>query len=265
MQGEVRRTCVIALALLMAAPAALSAGSPAARQVVQSTADGEVAYSVSSGTEGEAVLVADVGDLHIVKSVFEDGRSTLFLRAGTDEVQIEITDEGISFVTRGMKLKVAPAADRSAGEGSSAPAEKQLTAIRVALARSRAAQRFRALAAGIRESGARGAFEEAVLLSGAVVSQLAGEAGAIHGSARRRAAAARARVRPARAVPIRDCWGDYEVYILWAYGEYTQCLSDAGGRLRLVWSGLSWCDAQYALRAESAWFQFITCSTIPIV
>lgn len=236
---------VVVLAVMLAVAHAPVAGAPA-RNV---SAEGAV-YTFGSGPSGEMVMTADSGDLHVEKSVAPDGSSVLILRAGAEQVRLEVKPSRVAVSDPHGDVSFVPDSGDEKGE----------TAVRVALARSRAVQVFRSLAAQVRARGTKGAFEQAVLLSGAVVAQLGGEPRALRDFGRGH--------RPAGGIQraafgrITDCWGEYERYILAAYDQYLYCLTDTG---RLLRYSLSWCDIQYTIRAESAWFQFLACSTIPIV
>ncbi len=234
-----------------------SAAAAGARQV---SPEGAV-YTFGSGPSGDIVMTVESGDLHVEKSVAPDGASMLLLRAGSDELRLQVTQDRVAVSGASGNESFVP-------DGSD---EAREAAVRVALARSRAVHLFRALAAQVRARGKTGAFEEAVVLSGAVVEQLAGTPDAIRGFAKRHrsvpavrpAALSNLSVRPVAFGRITDCWGQYEQYIMWAYNQYLYCLTDSGGRLYI--HSVTWCEIQYTMRAESAWFQFLSCSSFNVV
>ena len=214
----------------------------------QTSPDGAV-YTFATGPSGEAVLTVDAGELHVEKSVLPNGSTALLLRVGSEELRLEVTTDRVSLATaNGTSSFVPGGAD-----------DREAVAVRVALARSRAVEAFRQAAARVSARGGQSPFEEALALSGALVGQLSGDPGALRGfNGRHRPV--KGAVRPVSARRIEDCWGQYENFILWAWDQYLWCLSE--GRLRFF--GVSYCEAQYYMRAESAWFQFLACSAIPV-
>lgn len=259
--GYVCRTGVTLMLIGAFAPGhafAASAPARAARVTQTQTTPEGVSYSFTTGPDESSVLTADAGDLHLEKTVSPEGATELVLRSGADEVRIALNAEGVTVWAdhRQIDLRMG-----RAGSDQAEPARKA----RIALANSHAVQAFRVLAAAMGERDPATPFDHALLLSAALVAQLAGDPAALRNHAREQAGRARARagVRPVRlSAPITDCWGQYEQYMLWAYYQYLQCLTDAGVGLR-IW-GVKWCDIQYMMRAESGWFQFISCSTIPL-
>lgn len=260
--GYVCRTGVTLMLIGAFAPGhafAASAPARAARVTQTQTTPEGVSYSFTTGPDESSVLTADAGDLHLEKTVSPEGATQLVLR-GSDEVRIALNVEGVTVWAdnRPIELRVGRA---GAGSDRAEPARRA----RIALAASQSVQAFRALVAAMGEREPATPVDHALLLSGALVAQLAGDPAALRNHAREQAGRARARagVRQARlSAPITDCWGQYEQYMLWAYYQYLQCLTDAGAGLRIF--GVKWCDVQYAIRAESAWFQFLSCSTIPL-
>jgi hypothetical protein len=243
------RLCVSLVVLgVLAVLAPASASTRAAARTV--SPEGAV-YTFGSGPSGEAVLTIDDADLHVEKTVGADGSSSVAMRAGDDEVRIEVAQERVSVSTRDGRVSFVPDGTDEKGE----------TAVRVALARSPVVQRFRSFAARATERGRKTAYEQGIALSAALVGQLAGDPGALRSFARRHRPA-EGRVRQISARRITDCWGQYESYISWAWDQYLYCLT---GSRSLLMGSLSYCEFQYYMRAESAWFQFLSCSAIPVV
>lgn len=236
--------CLIASTVLSLVAPEVARAAPAQ----QVSPDG-VVYTFGTGASGEAVLTFDVGELHVEKSVSANGTTALSIRAGVEDVRIELSEGRVTVSSADGKASFDPNGPDEAGQAS----------VRVALARSRAVQVFRAFAARANARARKTAFDEAVALSGAMIGRLAGDPGALRGFSDRH----RPTKGGVRAISLRrttDCWGQYETYILWAWGQYEQCITSYFALIR----GLSYCEFQYYMRAESAWFQFLSCSAIPI-
>lgn len=236
----------------LVACAALSAIAPpmaSAGPAQQVSPDGAV-YTFSTGPSGEAVLTIDAGDLHAEKSVAADGGSVLVLRARGEEVRLEVTQDRVT----------VRSADGQASFVADGLDENGQRAVRVALARSGAVQMFRTLAGKVSARTRKTAFDEALALSGALIAQIVGDPGALRSFAGRHRPV-KGGVRPVGFRRMVDCWGQYEQYISWAWDQYLYCI--ASPRYNLI-NGLSYCEFQYYMRAESAWFQFLSCSAIPI-
>lgn len=229
--------------------AGMAGAAPAARQNV--TPDGAI-YTFGSGPSGEAVLTIDQGSLHVEKSVAADGSSTIAIRGNGDEVRVEVSADRVAVSGSEGRASYVPGANDRQGE----------QAVRVALARSGAVQRFRAFAAQVSARGRRTAFDLAVALSGAVVGQLAGDPDALRQFSRQHQAP-EGKLRQVGRRVIVDCWGQYEAFISWAWTQYLYCLTDTSRPL--IISSYSYCEIQYTMRAESAWFQFLSCSAINVV
>jgi hypothetical protein len=236
--------------VVITAASALVARPAVAARPPSVTPDGAV-YTFGTGPAGEVVMSADSGDLHIEKSVASDGTSALTLRSGDDELRFEVTQGRVAVSGKDGRASFVPDGTDENGQA----------AVRVALARSKAVQVFRAFAAQVNARGTKGAFELAVSLSGAVIAQVSGDPGALRDFAKRHRPAGR--VRAVAFGRITDCWGQYEQYISWAFDQYLYCLGDSGGKL--YFHSVTWCEIQYLTRAESAWFQFLSCSAVPVV
>lgn len=251
MHVDLRRSFLLCatMATAFAAPDAWAAGAPPPKRGAA-----RVAYAISTGPAGEIVLSGRSGALRFEKSVASDGRTSLVLRSGGDELRIDVSAREVAVTDETGRHAVPVSVAARPG------VEAEARAIRVALAGSRAAQAFRALSARLSQLPLDGSYDYAVVLSGALVSQLAGEPGAIREFARRQHAARSRRIRPVALRQIVDCWGQYEAFISWAWDKYLGCLVNRTMSMVLM----SYCEAQYYMRGESAWFQFLSCSTIPL-
>jgi hypothetical protein len=237
---------VVAIAALCGIVPPVEGAGPAQ----QVSPDGAV-FTFGTGPAGEAVLTIDAGELHVEKSVSPDGSTILVLRARGEEVRLELTQDRVAVTSD--QGKVSFVADGSDENGQ--------RAVRVALARSRAVQMFRSLAAAASARGRKTAFDEALALSGALIAQLAGDPNAFRSFTARHRSLKQGGVKPAGLRSTVDCWGQYERFISWAWDQYLNCIVSHRGLI----SGLTYCEFQYYMRAESAWFQFLSCSAIPIV
>jgi hypothetical protein len=212
-----------------------------------------VKYSYAKGAEGQIVVQAEAGDLRFEKSVFPDGRTVLVLKAPDGDVLVESSDAVVVVQSGSETYRLIP-------DGVD---ERTALAARVALTRSQGAQLLRNLRFAIEERGAVSAFDYSALLSAAVVSELLGETGAIRRHARKQRGTGPGRIRKAAAGQFSDCWSMYEQAILSAFNQYLRCIDE---RSIASWKffNLSYCDIRYTMQAESAWFQFLSCSSIRI-
>lgn len=232
--------------------AALALASPVAAAGQNVTPEG-VNYSYAKGAEGQIIVQAEAGDLRFEKSVFPDGRTVLVLKAADGDVRVESSDAVVVVQSGSETYRLIP-------DGVD---ERTALAARVALTRSRGAQLLRNLRFAIEERGPVSAFDHTVLLSAAVVSELVGETGAIRRHARKQRGTRPGRIRKAAARQFNDCWSMYEQAILSAFNQYLQCIGE-GSIVSQKFFNLSYCDIRYTMQAESAWFQFLACSSIRI-
>ena len=155
----------------------------------------------------------------------------------------------------------------------SALGTEELAKIRALLAGSRAIKRYRGLAAALEARHDQSPEAYGVILGGAVIGWIDGDAAAPVRLARRIAgmsAPPAGRGAGDRAglmfqVDGGDCWSDYEQLINDAWNDVTSCMSYAFQQ-SAWWQPffMNTCTAVWVIRSEGYWFEYLSCSTIPL-
>lgn len=234
------------------------------------TQGGEVLYdqkahvSVSLAFQPDGAIALSVigGGLQFTKRVYADGRFEMDLQHRVDRVAVSV---GRGYV-RVARPRAAVAFDPSQAE------EESQQNTRVLLADSTAVHQFRAMVANLDESTLDSAAGLGLLLADAEIGVLGGdvaaiarlapvvggrEAGAAHSSSQR-AANGRA-ASGGDALPGESCYVSYRNEVVAAWNDYASCNESFWwvNPLRLA------CATEWVLRAESAWFSFLSCSAFP--
>jgi hypothetical protein len=226
--------------------AALLAGAPASAQ------------EIGLDAENRAYLRATVDGVAIEKIVNERGEFSLEVSRGRDRVRVALGAVGFTVEVGGKTFAL---------ERSAATVQQQAQ-LRAALARSGALATFRkaAAAAEVRiDGGARPtALDETLLLDGAFVSFLLGDDAALVRHGRRVARQGYALMKVSQ---FAACYDYYYAAMASAYAKLIECNRNALSstqpyvyRPALYWA----CQAEYFARTQSAYYQFLSCSAIPI-
>ena len=200
------------------------------------------------------------GGLSIQKVAESTGDFTLRLTSAEEVVAITLRHERqLDVAVNGREVKVNLQSLRDN--------PRKLTDLRVLVASSSAIDQYRGLAASVESKALEdpdltlSIAEETLLLDGAFVASLAGDTAAV----KRQVMRLMRRHRLIRARQTRDCLGEYVAFVGWAFNEYQRCQEDA---LRTGWPyypGLLFgCTTMYYGRAQSAWWQMLACSAIPV-
>jgi hypothetical protein len=208
--------------------------------------------------EGRAVLRLTAAQFEFEKSVDASGQTSIRIVSGNDRVAVSFGQRAVS-VGRGKA---------SVGYDPRLATEEDENRVRRLLVGSRAVRAFRAIAAHLesRSPDEDDYFTAATLVDGALVGTLDGDRGVIGRVARRIGVRQRARLQ---VVALRgqdrfaDCFGTYENSVNWAWNEYQSCVGDAeddGAVLRSI--NTNFCATEWIVRAESAAFQFISCTAV---
>jgi hypothetical protein len=226
------------------APAPVSA-RPAAGQT-RTDETGEVTFTLSASA-GEVLLVAEAPGIVFEKRSTADS-VTIRVAAAGDAVRVDANQSGDVRLTRGRKSRRIRVSRASVGHVRDA---------QEFLAGSTALLALEGLAA--RLAGSQRPEADSVLTSYALIEAVQGRSDATRALAGRH----RARVMPVAGVRSAGfsltegrslgCWDDYRGEIMTAWSDYEACLRD-------VWWGWAPCSFEYTIRAEGAWFGYISCS-----
>ena len=238
----------------VAVSGAAPARTPAAR-TSQVGHDGTVDadFSFSRTRDGAARITLKAGDLQMDKTVYADGRFQIRLVAGDDEVSAALGPWSLD-VERGNRqihVDIGQAVD------------EDWLHVKTLLAGSRALRLFRMLAYSLDAATLRSPGGASVQASDAILGYLDGDVAAVWRLGEQMRAARAARVRKASLHEDdgpNECYEKSEAAVVAAANDYGAC------RKTFNWYS-PWqagCIAVWTLQAESAWFQFLACSAIPI-
>ncbi len=233
-------------------PAAASLPAVAVRQRVHQDARSGATFFFSSTADGAARMTVIGGELQIEKIVYADGRFRVALQAGDDLVSIAGMP-GIVKVQRGKER------GRSLDVGRAS--EDEWLQTKVVLAGSRAVRLFRALADSLENGTLQTPAGTAVLMTDALLGLLDGDVGAVHRLGERLRAARQAKIRPAALGQAEFLMCYYK--FAWAADEALDTYYDCAKNYYNWDPRQLGCSFQWVLMAESAWWQFIGCSTFP--
>jgi hypothetical protein len=250
-----QREWVMGAVLVIAAAGGATAGpdvQPRPIRAVQSDAELGLTTSTAVASDGAFVVSAQAAGLTIDKRVYGDGRFDVRIALGQrDRVVIAADAEGISVSAGHEKtVRLNPAVDNGH--------EEKGRRVRGWLASSGAVARFRQLVDALERRGARDPEALSLRATGALVAELLGDPGA----ARRFGQAVAGSGATLRKVQqyTQSCWDVYQRLVLQASYQLESCIASFAvyNPLRQV------CAAVWILQVESAWFQFLSCSAIPL-
>jgi hypothetical protein len=203
-----------------------------------------VNLTVNVGTTAGGAIQTEArrGDLVFRKQVQSNGRYTFDIESPRDKVAIAVAETGIQ-VTRGPTTVTI---DPEMGHG-------QMDQVRRLLADSHAVELLRNLGAALEASEDDTPALVPLLIADSVVGTLTGDVGAPRRTARFLSRRARAQLRPAQTTHAQTCYHQWEQALLWAFMEFEECV--------FLWDWwFGWCSFRWTMEADSAWFQFLTCS-----
>ena len=250
-----QREWVMGAVLVIAAAGPAAAGPDAQLRpirAIQNDAELGLTTSTAVASDGAFVVSAQAAGLTIDKRVYSDGRFDVRIALGAeDRVVIAADADGISVSAAGERtLRVNPAVD----DGH----EETGRRVRGWLAASGAVARFRQLVDALDRRGARDPEALSLRATGALVAELLGDPGA----ARRFGQSVAGGGGALRKVQqyTQSCWDVYQRLVLQASYQLESCIASFAvyNPLRQV------CAAVWILQVESAWFQFLSCSAIPL-
>lgn len=251
-------------AVVMAATAmtliagAARADTPAGKgRPVQEAAELGLTAGVTAGLDGSLNVVATAGDLTVRKNVQADGRFVVEIARGNGDT-IEIAGDAVGLRVRsGREAAVALQADRGAGF------EERARHVRTWLARSEAVQRLRQITTALDLQDAATPEALSLRVTGALVAELSGDAAAAQRFSRAVTAKLAQRLRRAQSGGSgyqMTCWDTYSRMVNQAANQLESCIASFAvyNPMRQV------CAAVWVLQVESAWFQFLSCSSFPL-
>jgi hypothetical protein len=272
MAGCLFGTVAIASAVDAVGPCACAKAAPRAALVEASGLEAPAPQAVGRrpGVHGMSLEHGDQGGttvrwsshgVEVEKTVFADGRFRIRIQAAGDETLLEV-EPGVWHVSReGRTVDVSVlSTDERAAE-----------AARALLAGSRAVRRFRAMAYALTAPEAASPMGAAVQLTATFLSILDGDndaASRLRDRGRKRAPATGTSPTATASVAMMSeeeyagpsCYSKYLSEVSTAWEEFMMCLAD-------VWALPPWsyvCAFEWVLKVESAWFQFLACSSIPM-
>lgn len=212
---------------------------------VSARAELGLTVSVSSTNDGALLLSATAGDLSFRKVVYADGRYQAQIEQGRDRIAFG-GSEGRMVVTYGSKSFTL-----SADQDDQQPAR-----VRALIVSSPALRQFRRLAAQLEATGDVTPEILGLRVTGAVVSEIDGDEGAVRRLSRELRAKFTANVRRVRL--RASCYDSYQDLVVRAAAQMEQCMGQFS-----VWNPMRQvCAGVWTLQVESAWFSFLSCSAI---
>ena len=251
---------VVSVAVLLGS--ATRAGADARRPDPRAGGTGVVAYSVVRMPDGGIQFSGHAPNLQFRKTSYKDGHFDFEIASQNDRVDVRMSTFAMQ-VTRGTQ-QVAFALNALGAE--------ELAKVRALLAGSRAIKRYRGLAAALEARHDQSPEAYGVILGGAVIGWLDGDAAAPVRLARRTAGmsappagrGAGDRVGLMFRVDMPDCWSEYEQLINNAWNDTASCIAYAAQQGLWQPFYMNTCSAAWVIRSEGYWFEYIACSAIPL-
>lgn len=219
---------------------------------VHHDAHANATFFFSLARDGASRMTLKAGELDVEKTVYHDGRFQIALQAGEDRMSV-VVGLAVLDVARGnrhLHIDIGQASD------------EDWLQVKTLLAGSRALRLFRALAYNLDPATLRKPAGASIVSSDAILGYLDGDLAAVArlGQQMRTARQARIRTVALGEEPEDSCYKKWEAAVVAAADEYDKCrhsfpwYSPAQAGCVLVWT----------LQAESAWFQFLACSAVPL-
>ena len=255
-----RRWCVvIAVMVLCVVGAGAAFAAPDGKSIrtvrlVQDLPELGLSMGIALEADGGLTVAATAGDLTVRKQVYADGRFVVLV-ATRDDDRLIISGAGNA-------LQVAYGADGSVELRADHDAEYEGKARRVRgwLARSEAVQRFRHINDALERQDAVSPEALSLRVTGALLAELLGDPGAARRLGRALTARQGVHLRKAQTGHTPTCWDTYQRLVMAAASALESCLASFA-----VYNPLrNACAFVWTLQVESAWFQFLSCSSFPL-
>ena len=255
-----RRWCVVIgvgiLVVVMASGAMATPMGKALRPVgpVQDLPELGLSAGITMEADGGLAVTATAGDLTVRKQVYADGRFEVrVVTRGEDRLLISGTPNGLR-VGYGAEAAVNLRADHDSEH------EAKARRVRGWLARSDAVQRFRQINEALERQEAMSPEALSLRVTGALLSELLGDPGASQRLSRSLTGKFMHRLRNVQAGHTPSCWDTYQRLVVAAANALESCLASFA-----VYNPLrNACAFVWTLQVESAWFQFLSCSSFPV-
>lgn len=223
-------------------------------RLVQDVPELGLSTGVTMEADGGLAVTATAGDLTVRKQVYADGRFVVRVATrGEDRLLISGAPNGLN-VAYGAEAAVELSADRD-GEY-----EGNARRVRGWLARSDAVQRFRHISEVLDQQDALSPEALSLRITGALVAELLGDPGAARRLSQSMTARFANRLRKAQnGYTSVSCYDTYQRLVVAAANALQSCLNSFAvyNPMRQV------CAFVWTLQVESAWFQFLSCSSFP--
>jgi len=244
---------------LVVASAGAAAATPVERtlrpvRLVQDLPELGLSAGVTMEADGGLAVTATAGDLTVRKQVYADGRFVVRVATrGEDRLLISSAGNGLK-VAYGTEATVELRADRDVDYDGKA------RRVRGWLARSDAVQRFRQINEALEQQDTLSPEALSLRVTGALLAELLGDPGAAQRLSRSITARLAHRLRKVQAGHTPSCWDTYQRLVVQAANALESCLNSFAvyNPMRQV------CAFVWTLQVESAWFQFLSCSSIPM-
>jgi hypothetical protein len=244
-------------ALMVAAVGGAEAGvgGPRAVRAVQDLPELGLTVEVAADPDGSLVLTGTAGDLSVRKRVYADGSYAVRIGRGDDQVVISASAAGTKIEAGGQRAELQARDDLRF--------EAEARRARGWLARSGAIRQFRQLVDALDEQGLTSPEAMALRITGAVVSELLGDPGAarrLSRSVTARQDRALRKVQSGGSGYKMSCWDIYHRLVVQAASQLEGCLNS----FSTFNPTRNLCVFVWTMQVESAWFQFLACSSIPV-
>jgi hypothetical protein len=245
---------------LVLAAAGAAAAMPVERtlrpvRLLQDLPELGLSAGVRMEADGALAVSATAGELTVRKQVYADGRFVVRVATqGEDRLLISGTASGLK-VTYGREAALELRADRDSDYDSKA------RRVRGWLARSDAVQRFRQINEALEQQDALSPEALSLRVTGALVSELLGDPGAAQRLGRSISSKLAHRLRKVQnGYTAASCWDTYQRLVMAAANALEGCLNSFA-----VYNPMrNLCAFVWTLQVESAWFQFLSCSSFPM-
>ena len=242
---------LLAMAMALAGIGTAEAQSTKTARLAQAVPDLGLTISVAADNDGSLVLSATAGELTVHKRVFADGTYAVRIRRGAaDEVVISATPGRTKVVAGGAVTDLR-------GDGG-ATFERHARRVREALPRSEAIQHFRQIAAALDKQDDVSPEALGLRITGAVVAGLAGDPAAARRFSQTMLGRRGLRVRTVQTGST--CFDRYQAIVTTAARQLETCL----GSFNPFNPMRNLCVFVWTMQVESAWFQFLACSSVPL-
>ena len=226
-------------------------------RLVQDIPELGLSAGLTMGADGGVALNATAGDLTVNKQVYADGR--FVVRVATrdeDRLLIQGTANGIR-ISYGTEAALDLRTDHDVDHAGRA------RRVRGWLAKSDAVLRFREINEALEQQDVLSPEALSLRVTGALLADLLGDPGAARRLSRAITAKLEQRLRKAQSGGsgyAMTCWDTYARLVNQAAYQLQSCYSSFAvyNPLRQI------CSFVWTLQVESAWFQFLSCSSFPM-